>query len=62
MNNMNELPSIYYNTAPVGNFISLQLVGVKSNRAALGPGHTRARRDKREKEVAVAMDTFRRAT
>jgi hypothetical protein len=36
VNNMNEKPSVYYNTAPVGNFISLQLVGVKSNRAALG--------------------------
>ncbi|HXY50703.1 MAG TPA: CRTAC1 family protein [Terriglobales bacterium] len=36
VNNMNEPPSLYYNTAPVGNFISLQLVGTKSNRAALG--------------------------
>jgi hypothetical protein len=36
VNNMNETPSIYYNSAPVGNFISLQLIGVKSNRAALG--------------------------
>jgi hypothetical protein len=36
VNNMNEPPSLYYNTEPVGNFISLQLVGVKSNRAALG--------------------------
>jgi hypothetical protein len=36
VNNMNERPSLYYNTAPIGNWISLQLVGVKSNRAALG--------------------------
>ena len=36
VNNMNETPSLYYNTAPIGNWISLQLVGVKSNRAALG--------------------------
>ncbi len=36
VNNMNEKPSLYYNTKPVGNFISLQLIGVKSNRAAIG--------------------------
>ena len=36
VNNMNETPSLYYNTAPIGNWINLQLVGVKSNRAALG--------------------------
>jgi hypothetical protein len=36
VNNMNQAPSIYYNTAPVGNFISLQLIGTKANRAALG--------------------------
>jgi hypothetical protein len=36
VNNMNEKPSLYYNTEPVGNFINLQLVGVKSNRAAIG--------------------------
>ena len=36
VNNMNELPSLYYNTAPVGNFISLQLIGTKSDCAALG--------------------------
>ncbi len=36
VNNMNEAPSIYYNTAPVGNFISLQLIGTRANRAALG--------------------------
>ena len=36
VNNMNEKPSLYRNTAPIGNFISLQLVGTKSNRAALG--------------------------
>ena len=36
VNNMNEKPSVYYNTAAIGNFISLKLIGVKSNRAALG--------------------------
>jgi enediyne biosynthesis protein E4 len=36
INNMNEKPSLYYNTAPIGNFVSLNLVGKKSNRAALG--------------------------
>jgi len=36
VNNMNEPPSLYYNTAPVENFLSLQLIGGKSNRAALG--------------------------
>jgi hypothetical protein len=52
VNNMNEPPSLYYNTAPVGNFISLQLVGVKSNRAALGAAVTLEQgADKREQEV-----------
>jgi len=52
VNNMNETPSLYYNTAPVGNFISLQLVGVKSNRAALGAQVTLDQSgDKRQKEV-----------
>jgi enediyne biosynthesis protein E4 len=52
VNNMNETPSLYYNTAPVGNFISLQLIGVKSNRAALGAVVTLEQgKDKREKEV-----------
>jgi enediyne biosynthesis protein E4 len=36
VNNMNEKPSLYRNLARVGNFISLQLVGTNSNRAALG--------------------------
>ena len=36
VNNMNDTPSLYRNSKPVGNFISLQLVGTKSNRAALG--------------------------
>jgi enediyne biosynthesis protein E4 len=36
VNNMNEKPSLYRNTASIGNFISLQLIGTKSNRAALG--------------------------
>jgi enediyne biosynthesis protein E4 len=36
VNNMNEKPSLYRNMAGVGNFISLQLIGTKSNRAALG--------------------------
>jgi hypothetical protein len=50
--NMNERPSLYYNTSPVGNWISLQLVGVKSNRAALGAVVTLEQGgDKREQEV-----------
>jgi hypothetical protein len=36
VNNMNQPPSLYYNDGPCGNWISLQLVGVKSNRAGLG--------------------------
>jgi hypothetical protein len=40
VNNMNEPPSLYYNTAEVGNFVSLRLVGVKSNTAALGAAVT----------------------
>lgn len=52
VNNMNEPPSLYYNTAPVGNFVSLQLVGVKSNRAALGAIVTLEQNgDRREQEV-----------
>jgi len=52
INNMNEPPSLYYNTAPVGNWITLQLVGVKSNRAALGAVVTLEQgNDKHEKEV-----------
>ena len=52
VNNMNERPSLYYNTAPIGNWISLQLVGVKSNRAALGAVATLEQgSDRREQEV-----------
>ena len=52
VNNMNERPSLYYNTAPVGNWISLQLIGVKSNRAALGALVTLSQgNDKHEKGV-----------
>jgi hypothetical protein len=52
VNNMNEPPSLYYNTGSVGNFISLQLVGVKSNRAALGAAVTLVQgEDQREREV-----------
>ena len=52
VNNMNEKPSLYYNTSPVGNWISLHLVGVKSNRAALGAAVTLEQNgDKHEKEV-----------
>ena len=52
MNNMNETPSLYYNTSLIGNWISLQLVGVKSNRAALGAVVTLEQgRDKHEREV-----------
>jgi hypothetical protein len=57
VNNMNERASLYYNTSPIGNWISLQLVGVKSNRAALGAlvtleqGSSNHENDKHEKEV-----------
>ena len=52
VNNMNETPSLYYNTSLIGNWISLQLVGVKSNRAALGAVVTLEQGgDKRETEV-----------
>jgi hypothetical protein len=52
VNNMNETPSLYCNTAPVGNFISFQLIGVKSNRAALGARVTLEQSgDKYQKEV-----------
>ena len=52
VNNMNEKPSLYYNTAPVGNFISLKLIGTKSNRAALGAVIALEQgNDKCEKEV-----------
>jgi len=52
VNNMNEGPSLYYNTAPIGNWISLLLVGVKSNRAALGAVVTLEQgSDKHEREV-----------
>ncbi|HZP64487.1 MAG TPA: CRTAC1 family protein [Terriglobales bacterium] len=53
VNNMNEPPSLYYNTAPIENFISLQLIGVKSNRAALGTVVTleQGQGDKHVKEV-----------
>ncbi len=36
VDNMNQPPSILRNFAPIGHFISLQLEGVQSNRAALG--------------------------
>src|ERR1700688_1108149 len=52
VNNMNEKPSLYYNTSPIRNWISLQLVGVKSNRAALGAVVTLEQGgDKHQKEV-----------
>jgi enediyne biosynthesis protein E4 len=52
VNNMNEKPSLYYNTAPVENWIALNLVGVKSNRAALGASVTLEQGgDKRQQEV-----------
>jgi len=52
VNNMNEPPSLYYNTAAVGNWISLQLVGMKSNRAAIGAVVTLEQgEDKHTKEV-----------
>jgi len=52
VSNMNEPPSLYYNTAPIENWISLQLIGVKSNRAALGAVVTLEQgSEKHEKEV-----------
>lgn len=49
---MNETPSLYYNSGPVWNFISLQLIGVKSNRATLGAVVTLGQgADRREQEV-----------
>jgi hypothetical protein len=52
VNNMNESPSLYRNTGLAGNFISLQLVGAKSNRAALGATVTLEQgNDRREQEV-----------
>ena len=52
VNNMNQKPSLYYNTAPVENWITLNLVGVKSNRAALGASVTLEQgRDRRQQEV-----------
>jgi len=52
VNNMNEKPSLYYNTAPIENWITLRLVGVKSNRAALGASVTLQQGDdKRQQEV-----------
>ena len=51
-NNMNETPSLYRNTAAVGNFITLQLEGVRSNRAALGAVVTLIQgKDRRAQEV-----------
>ncbi|MFZ0735702.1 MAG: CRTAC1 family protein [Candidatus Acidiferrales bacterium] len=52
VNNMNEAPSLYRNTGPAGNFITLQLIGTKSNRAALGAAVTLEQgSDTREQEV-----------
>ena len=52
VNNMNDTPSLYRNSKPVGNFISLQLVGTKSNRAALGASVTLEQgSDRRTQEV-----------
>ena len=52
VNNMNEKPSLYYNTASIENWITLKLVGVKSNRAALGASVTLQQgSDKRQQEV-----------
>jgi hypothetical protein len=52
INNMNETPSLYYNTSAIGNFVNLRLVGEKSNRAALGAVVTLEQgSEKIEKEV-----------
>ena len=42
VDNMNERPSLYYNKSAVGNRISLQLIGLKSNQAAWRPPMMRA--------------------
>jgi hypothetical protein len=71
VNNMNERPSLYYNASPMGNWISLQLVGVKSNRAALGAVVTLEQNNDKDQDKdidsarrkrAVGMATSRRAT
>jgi hypothetical protein len=52
VNNMNDSPSLYRNDAATGNFITLQLIGTKSNRAALGAAVTLEQgSDRREQEV-----------
>ena len=52
VDNMNERPSLYYNKSAVGNRISLQLIGLKSNQAALGAVVTLQQgNDKDEREV-----------
>lgn len=52
VNNMNDTPSLYRNSKSVGNFISLQLVGTMSNRAALGTSVVLEQgNDRREQEV-----------
>jgi hypothetical protein len=52
VNNMNEPPSLYRNREAAGNFISLQLLGTKSNRAALGAAVTLEQgNDKRKQEI-----------
>ncbi len=61
VNNMNETPSLYRNSKPVGNFISLQLVGTKSNRAALGASVTSSRATTAaSRKCAAAAGSFRR--
>ena len=56
---MNEPPSLYYNTAEVGNIVSLRLVGVKSNTAASGrPSRSnRAQKSPRAKSAAVTASS-----
>lgn len=52
VNNMNEKPSLYFNTEPIENWITLQLIGVRSNRAALGATVTLQQGgDRRQQEV-----------
>jgi len=58
---MNETPSLYYNTAPVGTSSAFN-DGVKSNRAALGAQVTLEKGDKYQKEIRMGGGFIRKAT
>jgi len=65
VNNMNETPSLYRNTAAVGNFVNLQLVGSRSHRAALGArvtlitGHDRRTQEVRSGGGYISQNDLR---